>query len=138
MLRAEVLNPVFKRLNVKAAEYLSKPILVLQVLKRALDKAVSLEGENGLQRIKDDAFTLIRLVSAVMRKKYHGLPYKSLVKAFAGVLYFLFVEDLIPDFIPVLGFADDTAVIGWVVKSIRADLDKFRSWEHKRNIEAKA
>jgi len=46
-----------------------------------------------------------------------------------GILYFVMPIDLIPDFIPVVGFVDDAGVIWAVVKQIKTDLDNFLAWE---------
>ena len=35
----------------------------------------------------------------------------------------------VPDWIPGAGFLDDAAVIAWVVRAIRKDLDSFAKWE---------
>jgi uncharacterized membrane protein YkvA (DUF1232 family) len=37
--------------------------------------------------------------------------------------------DLVPDFIPGLGYLDDVTVIGFVMNSIRKDVDRFKFWE---------
>ena len=49
-----------------------------------------------------------------------------------GLLYFLAPVDAIPDFIPVLGFLDDAAVIAYVLRAIEADVRAFEEWEATR------
>ena len=49
--------------------------------------------------------------------------------AVGAVVYFVSLIDLIPDFIVGVGLVDDVAVIGWVLKSIKKDLEEFREWE---------
>jgi uncharacterized membrane protein YkvA (DUF1232 family) len=61
--------------------------------------------------------------------RYQALPERSLVAIIAGLLYFLDPLDLIPDFIPLVGFADDAAVLLWVASRLRKDLDAFLQWE---------
>jgi uncharacterized membrane protein YkvA (DUF1232 family) len=46
-----------------------------------------------------------------------------------AIIYFVNPFDLIPDFIPVIGYLDDVAVIALAVASIHNDLDDFRAWE---------
>ena len=79
--------------------------------------------------VMDDFRTLIRLVVAYARGHYREIPADALVVVVAGFLvYVVSPLDLIPDFLPG-GFADDAAVVVWVVKSVRSELDNFRAWE---------
>ena len=47
----------------------------------------------------------------------------------AGLIYVVSPVDAIPDPIPVAGYLDDAAVIAWIIKSVRDELDAFREWE---------
>ena len=47
----------------------------------------------------------------------------------AGLIYFIYPVDLIPDFIPVSGLIDDVAFIAWIYDYIKEDIDKFLEWE---------
>jgi uncharacterized membrane protein YkvA (DUF1232 family) len=78
--------------------------------------------------VMDDFRTLIRLVVAYARGHYREIPPDSLVIVIAGLVYVVSPVDLIPDILPG-GFADDAAVIVWVVKAVRTELDNFRAWE---------
>jgi uncharacterized membrane protein YkvA (DUF1232 family) len=72
---------------------------------------------------------LFRLVRAWVSGKYTLAPWRTIVLAIAGILYFVNPLDLIPDFIPVAGFLDDAAVVAFVLESIRKDLGVFQDWE---------
>jgi len=37
--------------------------------------------------------------------------------------------DTIPDFLGAIGFADDAAVIIFVLNSIRKEIDRYRQWK---------
>ena len=45
-----------------------------------------------------------------------------------GLIYVVSPLDLIPDVLPG-GFVDDAVVVGWVVKTVRSEIDAFREWE---------
>ena len=102
-----------------------------EALKRVADEAYSSGASRSgpFTAVMDEFRTLVRLVVAYARGNYRDIPPASLVTVVAGLVYVVSPLDLIPDPIPVLGFSDDAVVIGWVIKSVREELDAFRAWE---------
>jgi len=82
-----------------------------------------------LRALRSDLGAVLRLAREVGAGRYRRLPRRSLVAIVAGLVYFLDPFDLIPDAIPLVGFLDDAAVLGWVLTRVRADLDAFLAWE---------
>jgi len=72
---------------------------------------------------------LLRLLSAWAHGHYRVVPWRTLLFAIAGILYFLDPLDLIPDPIPLVGYLDDAGVLALVVKAIQKDIDRFLEWE---------
>jgi uncharacterized membrane protein YkvA (DUF1232 family) len=56
---------------------------------------------------------------------YRKLPFWSVASVAAALGYFLAPTDLIPDFIPGIGYLDDAAVFALVLSGIREDLKKY-------------
>lgn len=54
---------------------------------------------------------------------------KTLGLIVLALVYFVTPLDIIPDFLPLLGFADDLSVLIAVYKSINQEVEEFRSWE---------
>lgn len=75
---------------------------------------------------------MIRLIKAYWRNDYRDIPWQSMISIIAAVAYFVAPVDLIPDFIPVVGYLDDAFVIAFVLKSVKGDLDKFMRWESRQ------
>ena len=73
-------------------------------------------------------FAFLRMLKACARGSYR-IPYHSLLKIIAGIAYIFFFIDIIPDFIPIAGWLDDIAAGGWVLHSIKKDIEQFRNWE---------
>jgi uncharacterized membrane protein YkvA (DUF1232 family) len=46
-----------------------------------------------------------------------------------GLLYFIIPMDLIPDYLPVVGYLDDLAVLTTIVNSLHEEIEKYRSWK---------
>jgi uncharacterized membrane protein YkvA (DUF1232 family) len=78
----------------------------------------------------DDLSAMMRLLRAWAKGQYRVVPWKTIVLALVAVIYFVDPFDLIPDFVPLVGYVDDAGVIGFVVRSIGKDLKVFQEWEH--------
>jgi uncharacterized membrane protein YkvA (DUF1232 family) len=81
------------------------------------------------EEIKEKFNTLLRLVPALYKKEYTQFPWSSLIKTIAVLIYFVSPLDALPDFIPVVGFLDDFALISWVLSSLHTDITNFENWE---------
>jgi uncharacterized membrane protein YkvA (DUF1232 family) len=79
--------------------------------------------------VRREAEALVRMVRETAAGRYRRLPVGSLVAVIAAILYFIDPFDLVPDFIPVIGLADDAAVLLWTANRVRRDLDAFLAWE---------
>lgn len=78
---------------------------------------------------------LFRLVGAWAKGEYKNVPKKVIFLGVSAIIYFLMPFDLIPDFVPVSGYIDDAAVVGYVIKSTGEYLENFRIWEKLKNEE---
>ena len=47
----------------------------------------------------------------------------------AGLVYVVSPIDLVPDAIPVAGYADDVVAVGFVIRQVHHELAAFREWE---------
>jgi len=96
-----------------------------------LDEAIRISRRHKglLAKCWDDLMTLIHLIRAYIKGEYRDVPWETIVWAIAAILYFVNPFDLIPDFIPGIGYLDDAVVIALAVASIRKDLENFREWE---------
>jgi uncharacterized membrane protein YkvA (DUF1232 family) len=77
-----------------------------------------------------------RMVRRSVNRQYPDVPWQSLVLITAGLIYFVTPVDSIPDFIPLLGFTDDIAILTAIFASISTDLDKFIEWEQSQQTES--
>ncbi len=101
-------------------------------LNEALQKLI--EKSPKARAFFDDMKDFIQMVTFWVEGKYQDLPYKSGVLIFGAILYFLNPFDVIPDFVPALGFTDDAAVIALVLKSVSGDLERFRDWKRELGL----
>ncbi len=100
--------------------------LIEDVLKKL--KEISSDKKTSA-KLNDSLRLFIRIINAYTSKEYTYVPWKTLCLIVAGLIYFIYPVDLIPDFIPVSGLIDDIALIAWIYESIQDDIDNFLEWE---------
>lgn len=100
--------------------------LIEDVLKKL--KEISSDKKTSA-KLNDSLRLFIRIINAYTSKQYTYVPWKTICLIVAGLIYFIYPVDLIPDFIPVSGLIDDIALIAWIYESIQDDIDNFLEWE---------
>jgi uncharacterized membrane protein YkvA (DUF1232 family) len=132
MLGTKRMEEGYKKFEKKAKEYVKRPEKTDVLIKDATKKADDKKG--SLTEIWDNLQLLFELVSAWRKGEYRKIPTASIVTIIASIIYFVSPIDLMPDFLVGLGIVDDAAVIGFVLKQITADLEKFKIWK-ENNVE---
>lgn len=74
---------------------------------------------------------MVSLVKSWIKKEYQ-VSYKVLATMVGAFLYLVKKKDLIPDNIPVIGIADDVAVLGLALKFVEPDLKAYQEWKANR------
>ena len=121
---------LFERSKKKAERAVKDPEKTAAIVAAALEKARKRRGK--LSRVWDDLQDLMQMIRAWARGEYKEVPWETLVLALGAVIYFLSPIDLIPDFIPIIGYLDDVTVVAFALSSIRDDLKLFRVWQMAR------
>ncbi len=98
-----------------------------RLLNQAFEKAE--KNKSLLGKMLDDLIVLVRLVKAWVTGKYSKIPWQTLILVVATILYFVNPFDVIPDFIPAVGYVDDATIIATGIQSIRGDLKEFNKWQ---------
>lgn len=92
-----------------------------------------LKNGKGLERYAKDLLLLVSLVKDYYKGNYRDVPYKTISAAVVGLLYLINPIDIIPDFIPFIGYIDDALVLGFCLKLIEKDLRKYESWKDEQS-----
>ncbi len=77
----------------------------------------------------EDIPLLCSLTYDYVTGKYREIPLASIITIAAALAYFLSPIDLIPDPIPVIGYVDDAAVIGFAIMAVHNDLQSYKEWK---------
>lgn len=73
---------------------------------------------------------LIRMIRAHVNGTYRAFSPMTLIMFAFALVYFITPIDLIPDFIPALGFTDDIAVALMIMRRFSGDIEEYKQWEN--------
>ncbi|MEW5974938.1 MAG: YkvA family protein [Acidobacteriota bacterium] len=113
----------------EAERYAHDKTKTRQLLSEVLEKAYRHRGQ--IQKFWHDLMSVCRMIKVWARGEYRAVSWKTIILSLAAVIYFLNPMDIAPDFIPGVGYLDDAVVLGYVISSIRADLERFLRWEEE-------
>ena len=92
-----------------------------------------LTESSHLKRFATDIGLFISLVKDYSQGNYRTVPYKSIAAVVAGLVYVLTPLDIIPDFIPVIGYIDDAIIIAFCLKMVEKDLQTYQVWKERQS-----
>lgn len=126
----EQIRDAVNRRKTKAEEYLHNPEKSRRLLEEAVRK-VNINEDSHAQ--KPDFWSQLkaffRLLKSYTHREYTVVPWGTIVMVTVAILYFVSPIDLILDWLPLAGFVDDAAVMLFVIRQIKHDLDAFLTWE---------
>jgi len=123
----------YKKYESKAKEYIDNKEKAEDLLNNAMKKAKEKKGIFG--EVWEKFQLLFELSKAWIKGEYREIPKGSIIMIIATIIYFVSPVDFIPDFIVGLGLFDDAAVIGFAIKQISSDLEKFKDWKLNNNYQ---
>ena len=125
----------FKTATRRAGKYAGGGLAILELLREALTKAKNVAGNENKgvgQVLLDKVTTLSRMVKAYFTGEYRIIPWGSIVKIIAVLIYFISPIDVIPDILPFIGLTDDLALTMWLFSSLKEDFENFEAWEQAK------
>ena len=105
---------------------------------------ILIQVENKLREVPAIGETLadlplmISMIKAWVKKEYTVVSIKVIACMVGSFIYLVNRRDLIPDAIPVLGIADDLAVLGLALKLSEPELKAFAAWRAAKNGQTQA
>ncbi len=91
-------------------------------------KTTIIEKGKKLGKVFEIIGTLLQMIRDYINGDYRKVPWSTIAKAAAALLYLASPIDAIPDPLPVVGLSDDALVIMAVISSISDDLTAYRKW----------
>jgi uncharacterized membrane protein YkvA (DUF1232 family) len=94
-----------------------------------INEKASREDVGRFRKLVNQIKLAIALIKDFKSKRYIEIPWRSIGLIAAAILYFLNPFDIVPDFLPLLGFADDAVLFAAIFKSVKSDLEKYAQWK---------
>jgi uncharacterized membrane protein YkvA (DUF1232 family) len=69
----------------------------------------------------------VKLLYAMLRDSSFTISWSAKAIIVAGFLYFISPIDIIPDFIPLLGYVDDAFVISAALNAVTGEIDRYKA-----------
>ena len=83
-------------------------------------------GKKKIKSVQNELSLLISMLKSWAKGDYKELPWTTLALCTGALIYFVNPLDAIPDLVPGFGLLDDATVIGFVVASIKQDIQNFK------------
>lgn len=118
----------------QAEELIRNPAAVERVLQQFREylKKVPVIGESLA-----DVPEAVSLIGAYITQKYTEISPKVIASLLGAVIYMVKKEDLVPDSLPLIGMADDIAVLGLALKMCEPELAAYKEWKKGKVMEDK-
>lgn len=95
----------------------------------AINKKFS--GANTLSKYAELGKVMLGMLKDLKNGNYKNVPWFTIATIVVSLLYVLNPLDVIPDFIPGLGYVDDLAVLSICIGWIESDLHRYLDWKVK-------
>ena len=87
------------------------------------------ENSKEFQDFRAKIDILIRMVKAHISGDFKAFSWRTILLVVFGLLYFIAPVDVIPDFLPALGYSDDISIVYFIFQKLSDDIEKFLDWE---------
>lgn len=119
------IQKIVQKLFSESSRVLRNQTRLTRLTSQFLVKIGSMQPSDEILKFK----TLVRMIRSFAAGRYRNISWTAIVTCMVAVVYFVNPADVIPDFIPVTGLADDFGVLMWVWNSLQNEIHNFILWE---------
>ncbi|PZD77583.1 YkvA family protein [Mesonia sp. K7] len=102
-------------------------------LDTTVQEADVIEEKISSSSVLDKYVEIVKVMISMLRDYKNGfykkVPWFTIGAVVFSLLYILNPLDIVPDFIPVLGYIDDVTVLGFALKFIETDIHNYLDWK---------
>jgi len=99
------------------------------VMKNEEEISDKMSSSNFLKKYTELGKVMFGMLKDYRKGVYHNVPWFTIAAIAFGFLYILNPFDIIPDFIPGIGYIDDFAVFTFGLRFIETDLHNYLDWK---------
>ena len=123
-------NARVRRIFERSKDFINNNEKIKVLLSKAKDKLQILQEDTEERNSFVSNIKLVmRMIQSHLNGTYASFSTKSILMLIFSLVYFITPIDLIPDFIPALGFTDDISVLYFVLQSLASDIENYKQWE---------
>ncbi|NPA88168.1 MAG: DUF1232 domain-containing protein [Epsilonproteobacteria bacterium] len=102
----------------------------LELAKNLSDKFSAEETKEFIKKFSDLSFIDdLKLLFGMITDKEYSIDKKTYLIIAGAIAYVVLPTDIIPDFIPGVGFVDDAFVVGMVVKQLKDEIESYKRFK---------
>ena len=127
---------VYDKCTNKANKVISNKKKISKCIKKARKIFERLHNLPRFDSLSANICNFCDLLSDYFEGSYKNLPLSTIVAVLAGLLYLVLPIDCLADFIPILGWLDDAAVLGFVVVAEKNDVNEYLKWKENNQLDS--
>lgn len=94
-----------------------------------------ISGASALKKYTELGKVMLGMIADYRKGAYKKVPWWTIAAIAFALLYILNPFDIVPDFIPGIGYVDDLAVFTFALKFIQTDLHSYLDWKVEQDPE---
>ena len=95
-----------------------------------------IENNEELAIFLDNVVLFLKMLRDYISGKYRDVPVRTIAAIVGALAYLLCPADMIPDFIPGIGYIDDAGVLAACIKLVKYDLEKYQDFMNSPDLQA--
>lgn len=86
-------------------------------------------GNVRFEKFLAEGKIMLSLIRDYWRKEYTSIPWYAITAIVFTLLYVLNPMDLVPDYLPFIGYVDDATVFSFALTLVSKDLSTYKTWK---------
>jgi uncharacterized membrane protein YkvA (DUF1232 family) len=100
-----------------------------KLIKKQKEIEEKIKNNGPLAKFINDVTLFFSLLKDYINNEYREIPWWSIAAIATALFYVINPMDIIPDFIPIVGYIDDAVVVGACLTMVQNDLEKYKQWK---------